>query len=425
MQLNSAARSFFTLYVMIAAFSTYFCMYAFRKPFASAEYRVSDVGGLDIKTLFIVSQIVGYALSKFIGIRTCSEIKDGSRFFALIFFIVWAEIALILFGILPIQLKPIAMFLNGLPLGMVWGVVVRYLEGRCTSEILLAGLTSSFIVASGAVKDIGRFFMDKYYINEWWMPAFTGMFFLPPFLVSVWFLNQVPAPNAADVAARSERKLMDAKLRAKLMLHFAPGFVMLFIVYFFLTAYRDYRDNFGVEIFKSLECYNDPTIFTQTETIIAFLVVIVLMSLNLIKENRFGLIGTFAVMVLGVVLMGTSTLFLDYGRISGFWWMTCVGLGSYLAYVPFGSVLFDRLIAYTRVTGNAVFAIYVADAIGYVGVVGVLLYQQLGHRDMAILDFFKSFTYFLSSLGFICIVTSCIYFLAKGETVDKRAALQK
>ena len=41
------------------------------------------------------------------------------------------------------------------------------------------------------------------------------------------------------------------------------------------------------------------------------------------------------------------------------------GLGVYLAYVPYGSVLFDRLIASTGVVSTAVFAIYVADFIGY------------------------------------------------------------
>ena len=43
--------------------------------------------------------------------------------------------------------------------------------------------------------------------------------------------------------------------------------------------------------------------------------------------------------------MGISTWLLDRGNISGLSWMICVGLGSYLAYVPYGSVLFDRLVA--------------------------------------------------------------------------------
>ena len=59
--------------------------------------------------------------------------------------------------------------------------------------------------------------------------------------------------------------------------------------------------------------------------------------------------------------------------------MILTGTGAYLAYVPYGSVLFDRLIASTRTVGTAVFAINVADSIGYAGSIGVMLTQGPGH----------------------------------------------
>jgi uncharacterized membrane protein YhaH (DUF805 family) len=113
----------------------------------------------------------------------------------------------------------------------------------------------------------------------------------------------------------------------------------------------------------------------------------------------------------GVTLLGAGTLLLDAGLIDGFWWMTLVGLGSYLAYVPYGSVLFERLLASTRFVGTAVFAIYLADAIGYTGSVGVQLYRDLGQSGLSRLGFFKNFTYFMSALGVVCLVSSCVYFL--------------
>src|SRR5438093_13116990 len=93
--------------------------------------------------------------------------------------------------------------------------------------------------------------------------------------------------------------------------------------------------------------------------------------------------------------------------------MTLTGLGSYLAYVPFGSVLFDRLIASTRVAGTAVFAIYVADAIGYTGSVGVQLFKDLAQSGLSRLGFFKGFTYFMSALGVTCLVSSAVCFLRR------------
>ena len=69
------------------------------------------------------------------------------------------------------------------------------------------------------------------------------------------------------------------------------------------------------------------------------------------------------------MLMAGATLALDAGLLRGreLWWMVLVGLGSYLAYVPFGTALFERLLASTHFRGNAVFAIYIADSVGYTG----------------------------------------------------------
>ena len=391
-------------------------MYAFRKPFAAAAYSGYEFGGFTLKAALVISQIFGYALSKYVGIKICSEVQRKNRLFILAGLIVFAEVSLILFAVLPINMKVFAIFLNGVPLGMVWGLVVLYLEGRRTSELLLAGLSCSFIVASGVVKDVGRTLMINFQVSEWWMPAVTGICFLPPFLIAAWLLDKVPSTSEDDIAERVERKPMNRTERRIFILHFLPGLVLLVITYFFLTAYRDYRDNFGIEIFTSLGYAGDLAIFTRTETLVAFGVMGCLMLLNLIRNNFLGLIGVFTLMTLGLVLMGASTVLFDAHRLPGFWWMMLVGLGSYLAYVPFGSVLFDRLIAHTSVIGTAVFAIYLADAIGYTGVIAVLLYKEIWHSGETSLIFFQRFTYFMSVGGAILIAVGGVYFIRRGRS---------
>jgi len=121
----------------------------------------------------------------------------------------------------------------------------------------------------------------------------------------------------------------------------------------------------------------------------------------------------------GAAMMGISTILLDHDAINGQWWMILVGLGSYLAYVPFGSVLFDRLIASTRTTGTAVFAIYVADAIGYTGSIGVQLYKDLGQSDISRLEFFRLMTYGLSILALVGLTASCLYFVIRHVRADR------
>src|SRR2546430_5925594 len=170
--LERAPGPVFVAYAIVTAFTTYFCMYAFRKPFAAAKFEGQFFFGsaVELKTAIVISQIIGYTVSKYIGIKFCSEITPARRAWALLVLIGWAELALVGFGLAPDNLKVIAIFLNGLPLGMVWGLVVWYLEGRRTSELLLAGLSCSYIVSSGIVKDVGRAMMAGRAAG-WWSPV--------------------------------------------------------------------------------------------------------------------------------------------------------------------------------------------------------------------------------------------------------------
>jgi Family of unknown function (DUF5690) len=410
--LERAPRSVFAAYAGSAAFATYFSMYAFRKPFAAASFAGMHLwgSGIELKTAFVVSQIIGYTISKFVGIKVCSEITAAGRAAALLGLIAVAEAALLLFAVLPPDWRVVAMLLNGLPLGMVWGLVVAYLEGRRTSELLLAGLSCSFIVSSGVVKDVGSWLMKTWAVSESWMPFTTGLLFAPLFVLSVGLLDHLPRPSEADVAARAERAPMDAGARHHFLRQFFPGLASLIVVYFFLTAYRDFRDNYGVEIFNELGYGGKPAIFTKTELPVAFGVMASLALLSFVRDNKRGLLGAFGIMGVGAALLGIATVLLDLGRLSGATWMLLVGLGSYLVYVPFNSVLFDRMIAYTRVRGTAVFAIYVSDAVGYSGSVGIQIFKDIGRAGATRLAFFRSFTYVTSAVALVLLTASGLYF---------------
>mgnify|MGYP006137993787 FL=1 len=416
--LTDSPRWVLVIFAMATSFSTYFCMYAFRKPFSAAQFEGLSLLGtqVELKTAFVISQVIGYALSKYLGIKFCSEMTRGRRLSMLIGLVAVAEIALLLFAVLPPQLKIFALFANGLPLGMVWGLVVWYLEGRRTSELLLAGLSCSFILASGVVKDIGRWLMGEHGVPEFWMPFATGLIFLLPFVISTFLLDQLPDPDADDEAERTHREPMDGAHRMSFLKRFLVPLAMLFFAYIFITAYRDFRDNYGVEIFTELGYGEKPGIFSMSEICVAFGVIVPLALLFLIRDNFFGLLAAFALMICGALSLGVSTLLLDRGAISGLSWMILVGIGSYLAYVPYGSILFDRIIAKTHVIGTAVFAIYVADALGYTGSVAILLFKDLVANDVTRLEFFRSFTYILSAGSAGLILASAILILRKDKT---------
>ncbi len=411
--LEGTSQAWLTMYAVAAAFTTYFCMYAFRKPFAAGEYdQFQDAAwsGLEFKTILVISQVLGYTISKYLGIKICSEALRNRRAIMILGFIGIAELALFLFAVLPPRWKFLALFMNGLPLGMIWGLVVSYLEGRRTSDILLAGLSCSFIMSSAVVKDVGRWLMESAGIRETLMPAMTGLCFVPLLLLAVWFLDHVPQPNVKDMEARTKREPMFGRQRLKFLRHFGVGLLMLLLVYFFQTAFRDFRDNYAIDVLVELGIA-DPGIFSRLDVPIAFCIMFTLGCLNLIRDNRKGLIGAYIVMMIGAVITGLSTWMFQAKMIeNGAMWMFLIGLGSYLTYVPFNAVLFERLQASTRFVGTAVFSIYIADALGYTGSVSIQLYKDLAHQEMNRLNFLIGFSYFNSIVGFSLLLISCLYF---------------
>src|SRR5688572_1101571 len=101
--------------VVVAAFGAYFCMYAFRKPFTAGTYADLVLWGVGYKTVLVVAQVLGYTLSKFMGIRVVSEVSPRRRAGLLIGLIAVAELALLLFALTPPPFNFVWLFCNGLP----------------------------------------------------------------------------------------------------------------------------------------------------------------------------------------------------------------------------------------------------------------------------------------------------------------------
>lgn len=403
----------FNSYCILAAFSTYFCMYAFRKPFSVGLFAGSAglawFPALDYKIALIVAQVLGYTLSKFIGIKVVSELPARRRAMALVALIGIAELALLAFAVVPKPWNIVFLFLNGIPLGMVWGLVFGFLEGRRSTELLGAGLSVSYIVASGAVKTVGRWVLALG-VTEMWMPFVVGVLFFVPFLLFVQMLRCLPPPTPEDEAQRVRREPMNGAQRRAFFLMFAPGLVALTGLYMLLTAYRDFRDNFAREIWDALGFGGMPEIFTLSEIPIAVVVMVALALVMKVRNNQRGVAIIHGIMLAGALLIGLSTLAFQAGICSPVAWMILVGLGLYLAYVPYGCVLFDRLIACVSVVATAGFMIYVTDAFGYLGSVLLLLYKNFGQPTLSWLDFFIWFSYTTSILCSAAFLFSLWYF---------------
>ena len=266
----------FILQASIAAFGTYFCMYAFRKPFTVAAFEGITYVGISHKILLVVVQVLGYTLSKFSGIKIISEMKSTHRIVYLIGFILIAELSLLGFALVPRPLNIIFMFLNGIPLGMIWGIVFSYLEGRKLTELLGVILCSSFIISSGIVKSIGKLVIVEFNYDEYWMPFITGLFFIIPLIIFSFLLEKLPDPSKEDILLKSERTPLSKVERKQLLKQFAFPLMIIVVFYMVLTAVRDFRDNFAREIWDGLGFENDVFVYSFSETPIAIIVLIVL-----------------------------------------------------------------------------------------------------------------------------------------------------
>lgn len=169
-RLQVANPSLFTLYCASAAFGTYFCMYAFRKPFSAGTFEVYVAMGIGIKMIYVASQVFGYTLSKFIGIKWVSEMTPPRHAGSILGLIAVAPVTLMLFAITPVPYNAIWLFVKGLPLGMVFGLVMGFLEGRKLTEAMIAGLCARFIFASGAMKSTGTWLITDMAVSEFSMP---------------------------------------------------------------------------------------------------------------------------------------------------------------------------------------------------------------------------------------------------------------
>ena len=114
-------------------------MYAFRKPFTAGAFAEPVLGGVGFKTILVTAQVLGYTLSKFIGIKVVAEVAPHRRAILVLALIGIAEAALLLFAATPAPYSALWLFGNGIPLGMVFGLVLGFLEGRQHTEALTAG----------------------------------------------------------------------------------------------------------------------------------------------------------------------------------------------------------------------------------------------------------------------------------------------
>jgi hypothetical protein len=402
-------------FCVAAAFGTYFCMYAFRKPFTAGTYADVTLWGIGYKTVLVTAQVLGYTVSKFLGIKVVSEVSPRRRAALLLGLVAIAELALLLFALTPPPFNFLWLFCNGLPLGMVFGLVLTVLEGRRHTEALTAGLCTSFIVADGVTKSAGSFLLQQG-VPEFWMPFAAGLLFVPPLLLFVWMLSRVPAPSPADVAARSVRVPMSGAERRAFFGRYALGLTLVVSAFLLVTILRSARADFAPEIWAGLGVTVRPDLFTWSETAVAAGVLVLNGAAVFIRGNRRAFSYAMVVALGGSALVALALLGLGAGVLPPFAFMVLIGLGLYLPYIAVHTTVFERLIAMTRDRGTIGYLMYLADSFGYLGYVAVLLARNALGPAEDFLSFFITVSWVIAVGCAVFLIPCWYYFLSHAAT---------
>ncbi len=400
-------------------------MYAFRKPFTAATYEDTVWMGLGFKTVLVAAQVAGYTLSKFIGIKVVSEMPARYRAVSILALIAIAELALLLFAITPTPWNFIWLFVNGLPLGMVFGLVLGFLEGRKVTESLSAGLCASFIVSSGFVKSVGRSLIENYAVDAYWMPVLTGLIFVVPLVFFVWLLAQIPPPSAEDQSMRSKRMPMNQSDRRAFFRRHAIGLTGLLAIYVLLTIVRSLRDDFAVEVWQELGVENEPTVFARSEFWVMLGVILITGMTMLIRSNRVAFLSAIGLLCSGFAVVMAAVLGQQLGGLSPMTFMVLLGTGMYVPYVAFHTTVFERMLAAFRETGTIGYLMYLADALGYLGYVAIMIFRNTtsGEVDFLNLLLWSSMAVALASTA-IGLFLALHYARTLPKTSDELAAPQ-
>ena len=412
LQINETTRKrlsdfLFILWAGGAALLSYSLVYALRKPFTAASFENAEFFDMDYKVVVTISQILGYVVSKFIGIKLISELQSEERFKFILTSVLLAEASLILFGLLSTPFNVAAMFLNGLSLGCMWGVIFSFIEGRRVTDILASLLGVSMVISSGTAKSVGLYVMNHLHVSEFWMPALIGAVALPLLLLLGWALNKLPEPNKEDIAMKSERETLNGKQRWELFKSYMPFLSMLFIANIAIVVLRDIKEDFLVNIID-VSAYS-PWLFAQIDSVVTLIILGIFGLMVLVKDNLKALSILFGLIIAGMIVMSVVSFGQQQLRLSPVIWLFIQSLCLYIAYLTFQTIFFDRFIACFRIRGNVGFFIVTTDFLGYTGTVLVLVLKEFCNPDINWAVFYNQFAGYVGIFCCVTFVCSFVY----------------
>ena len=243
-----------SMHIACASFLCYFFVYFFKVPIfvlprTSGAGARTVFGSMELNMAFALAQTLGYGLSKVPATSVVSAVPDAER--RRMLFALLAGAALMMGGgvaLLPAEGKVLAVFLASFPASWIYGLLLRWIEGRVDTEPLAATLSVSWIFGGGAARGLAQMVLQLPWVcgtggadgaggtgggtgaSEFMMPLALALFALPVCIGCAAVLDRAPPPCAADVAARSVHGPMSLAQQRAFVARFPLGIGVLLLL---------------------------------------------------------------------------------------------------------------------------------------------------------------------------------------------------
>ena len=377
----------------------------------------SPGSSIDRQTSLALAQSLGYLFSKWPAVAFMSSSTFFRHRQACLcgLYGITATFVGVGFGVFdqsPIM-QSVSVGISSLFTGMIYGGMVSYAEGRGSTEIVVASLNLSLVLAGGIARFFGTWLVNIG-ISWRWVPAVASSVGLLIGLLLLDLLAALPSPTAVDQRDRGVRRSMTGAERMAFIKRYLPGLFLSIVAYMSVMTIRSFRDYFALQLYTEANggVEPSPSLYFWADVPGSVTVCFSLGLLSNVKSNRRTLMWMITAMIVGILILGGGTVMYDHQVWSGIAWQVSCGVGIYTAYLVMGTAFLDRLLAASHSEGTIVFLQFISDGSGWFGTVGILFWKSLyAPKDMPVSELFSSICFWSSIILCGSLSLMMLYFM--------------
>lgn len=422
--------------ISLLGFAFYASIYFVKTSMFAATWRDRDDAGRSYKAALAMAQTMGYLLGKVPTLVITPKLPRHLLQAAMLFTLWGSGLLTAAVAIVPPVAGVGCVLCASMCLAPVWSVLLRFFEGRTYTEAIVAVISLSWIGFGGVAKSAGASMLRAGF-SEQAMVACCASIGLVVGTGAAVGLSLQPAPSIADVARRGERERLRSvrSQGAQLCARHGIGLLLSITAYVLIGSLRAYRDFYQAELFAAVGLEDRPEAFAESEVAISLVVLATIASFSSIVDNWKALITILGIIAAGGTLVVVCTLAWRVGAFDGFVWILGVGCGTFLAYMPLGCVLYDRLVGAAREEVTTSPLSVVSDAAVLLGTFALLSALDAGRRvagpstqdtasyDAAIADEFGTMACAVGGLVVVLIAAASVAFAVSVLRAKRRPVL--